>query len=433
MGYQTFRKVTLLEITYPSWKGTQMNTTNTAIDKRSIAAPDNRSNAASTCKAEAGRHWCAIYGNAMSITDHRVETYSKDLTLRYPVKVPFAGSALRFTFDNFCGTESITISAAFVAMTGNTPESIIKETSRQITFDGNVSITIPAGKRILSDPIPFPVSQGDSVSVSFYLKEFTLMRSGVIATGPFSKGFYSVHNHSTAEVLPLNETRKTNCFYFLSDISLYTDSCNHAVICYGDSITSQDWPDYMLAECLKLPDNHTAIIRKAASGTRILRQYDNITYESYGLMGKVRFPHELPVAGADTIIIQQGINDIIHPVGTDVNPFRPMSDLPTIDELTEGLIWYIQEARKLCYHIFMGTLLPIEGWRTYAPFRETLKNQVNDFIRSTDLIDTCIDFDKEVRDPAHPAAFRAGYDSGDHLHPSAAAYEAMGRLAFRSL
>ena len=216
-----------------------MNTTNTAIDKRSTAAPDNRSNADSTCKAEAGRHWCAIYGNAMSITDHKVETYSKDLTLRYPVKVPFAGSALRFTFDNFCGTESITISAAFAAMTGNTPESIIKETSRQITFDGNVSITIPAGKRILSDPLPFPVSQGDSVSVSFYLKEFTLMRSGVIATGPFSKGFYSVHNHSTAEVLPLNETRKTNCFYFLSDISLYTDSCNHAVICYGDSITSQ--------------------------------------------------------------------------------------------------------------------------------------------------------------------------------------------------
>lgn len=248
-----------------------MNTTNTAIDKRSIAAPDNRSNADSTYKTEAGRHWCAIYGNAMSITDHRVETYSKDLTLRYPVKVPFAGSALRFTFDNFCGTESITISAAFVAMTGNTPESIIKETSRQITFDGNVSITIPAGKRILSDPLPFPVSQGDSVSVSFYLKDFTLMRSGVIATGPFSKGFYSVHNHSTAEVLPLNETRKTNCFYFLSDISLYTDSCNHAVICYGDSITSQDWPDYMLEECLKVPDNHTAIIRKAASGTRILR------------------------------------------------------------------------------------------------------------------------------------------------------------------
>lgn len=410
-----------------------MNTTNTAIDKRSIAAPDNRSNADSTYKTEAGRHWCAIYGNAMSITDHRVETYSKDLTLRYPVKVPFAGSALRFTFDNFCGTESITISAAFAAMTGNTPESIIKETSRQITFDGNVSITIPAGKRILSDPLPFPVSQGDSVSVSFYLKEFTLMRSGVIATGPFSKGFYSVHNHSTAEVLPLNETRKTNCFYFLSDISLYTDSCNHAVICYGDSITSQDWPDYMLAECLKVPDNHTAIIRKAASGTRILRQYDNITYESYGLMGKVRFPHELPVSGADTIIIQQGINDIIHPVGIETNPFRPMSDLPTARELIDGYRYYIEEAKKLHLKVYMGTLLPIFGWRTYATFRDDLRNEVNAWIRSTKEIDGCIDFDLALRGEDNPSAFREGFDSGDHLHPSSKAYKAMAECAYEVL
>ena len=168
-----------------------MNTTNTVPDKRNDAASDKRNDTASTFKTEAGRHWCAIYGNAMSITDHRVETYSKDLTLRYPVRVPFAGSALRFTFDNFCGTEPIMISAAFAAMTGNTPESIIKETSKQITFEGTPSVTIPAGERILSDPLPFSVSQGDSVSVSFYLKDFTLMRSGVIATGPFSKGFYS--------------------------------------------------------------------------------------------------------------------------------------------------------------------------------------------------------------------------------------------------
>ena len=53
------------------------------------------------------------------------------------------------------------------------------------------------------------------------------------------------------------------------------------------------------------------------------RQYDNITYESYGLSGKRRFSHEVPTDGADTVIIQQGINDIIHPVGVEVNPFRP--------------------------------------------------------------------------------------------------------------
>ena len=41
--------------------------------------------------------------------------------------------------------------------------------------------------------------------------------------------------------------------------------------------------------------------------------------------------------GANKIIIQHGINDIIHPVGEDVNIFRPMSDLPTLEELKNGM------------------------------------------------------------------------------------------------
>ena len=124
-------------------------------------------------------------------------------------------------------------------------------------------------------------------------------------------------------------------------------------------------------------------------------------------------------------MIQQGINDIIHPVGTDVNPFRPMSDLPTADELIEGLKYYINEARSYGYRVYVGTLLPIDGWRTYAPFREEMRNAFNDFIRTTNLIDGCVDFDKAVCNPERPSAFLPEYDSGDHLHPSAAGYKKM--------
>ena len=130
-----------------------------------------------------------------------------------------------------------------------------------------------------------------------------------------------------------------------------------------------------------------SVIRKAASGTRMLRQYDNITYESYGLKGKNRVPREWDVTGADMIIIQQGINDIIHPVGMEVNKFRPMSDLPTVKEMTDMLEWYISNARKKNFKVFLGTLLPIKGWRTYADFREEMKNQYNDWIRTSPLSD----------------------------------------------
>jgi len=142
-------------------------------------------------------------------------------------------------------------------------------------------------------------------------------------------------------------------------------------------------------------------------------------------MGAKRFAHEVPTDGADAVIIQQGINDIIHPVGTQVNPFRPMSDLPTADELISGLKTYIQQARGMGLCVYVGTLLPMGGWRTDAPFRQDLRHAYNDFIRMTELIDGCIDFDRALRDPANPDFFLPEYDSGDHLHPSKAGYQRM--------
>lgn len=373
-----------------------------------------------------------MWGNAMSIAEHKAETYSKNITLRYPVYAPFSGSALRFTFDNYCGTEAVTIDRALIAVSTE-GKSIDPKTMKAITFNGQASGLMEAGKTLISDEIPFAVEAGSVLTVSFYLKDYTLMRSATLVTGPLSKGFYSVGNVCDVDILPLNTTRSTNWFYFLNTIDILTEEKNHALICYGDSITSQDWPDYLTLSLRDKGILNTSVIRRAASGTRILRQYECITYESYGLMGVNRIPHELNVAGADAILIQQGINDIIHPVGTDINPFRPMSDLPTIDELISGMVYYINQCRKHGLQVYLGTLLPIHGWRTYAPFREELKNDFNNWLRHTALSDGCVDFDAVVRDCEHPESFAAGYDSGDHLHPSAAAYQAMGEAASQFL
>ena len=259
------------------------------------------------------------------------------------------------------------------------------------------------------------------------------MQSAVLVTGPLSKGFFSLGDQTHAKSLPMNDTKTTNWFYFLSNIELMTSEENHMVICYGDSITAGAWPDYLTLLARENPDNHTAFIRRATSGSRILRQYECITYDSYGLKGTNRFPHEIPTTGADTVIIQQGINDIIHPVGIETNPFRPMSDLPTARELIDGYRYYIEEAKKLHLKVYMGTLLPIFGWRTYATFRDDLRNEVNAWIRSTKEIDGCIDFDLALRGEDNPSAFREGFDSGDHLHPSSKAYKAMAECAYRVL
>ena len=369
-------------------------------------------------------HWASVWGNAVSVAENRPETFSKNITLRYPVYSHFAGDAVRLTFDNYCGTEAITITKTTL---------MIDDRFYTVTFDGKESVTIPAGAKAVSDSVSCEIKAQRIFNVSFYLEDFTQMRSVVFTKGPLSVGSYALGNQTETVLFDMDQSRSTHYFYFLSNVAVRTEKKNRTVVCFGDSITAQDWPDYLALRCIDEGYKNTAIIRRATSGSRILREYKCIVYESYGLKGEKRFNHEVPTDGADTVLIQQGINDIIHPVGTEVNPFRPMSDLPTVEELIDGMKYYISLARSYGYRVYVGTLLPIEGWRTYAPFREEMRNQFNHWIRTTDLIDGYVDFDKALCDPENPTAFLPHYDSGDHLHPSAAGYIAMADAVLKEI
>lgn len=357
--------------------------------------------------------WVACWGNATSITDQKEAMYAKNITLRYPIRMVFDGCALRLHFSNLTGTEPVTLSKVYIEQT-------------TVTFGGEKSVLIEPGKEVTSDEIAYEVKAGTDVNVSVYLGEITQMNAGVLITGPLSRGQYAYGDHALEEELPADDTRNTNWFYFLNTVDVLTKAENHAFICYGDSITAQSWPDDLAIRLWNEGIRNVAIIRRAVSGTRILRQYDCITYAAYGLKGATRFPIEMEAAGADAVLIQHGINDIIHPVGVEVNQFRPWSDMPTSADLIAGVEdIYIQYAKEKGYKVYGGTLLPIYGWRTYAPFREEIKNEFNHWIRTTDKFDGYVDFDEAVRDENHPETFAEGNDSGDHLHPSEKAYEIM--------
>ena len=366
------------------------------------------------------QRWVSVWGNAVSVAENRPERYARTITIRYPIHIPFSGHGVRLTFDNYCGTEPVTLTRTTVFYGGK---------FYPVTFEGGERrATILAGENVVSDPLELSIQADEILQVSFYLANFTLMRSVVYAQGPLSEGLYANGDRTEDAHIDLETSRKTHLFYFLSNVSVLTEGENRAIVCYGDSITAQDWPDCLALRCFNEGYHKTAVIRRATSGSRILREYSCLTYESYGLSGEHRFAHEVPTDGADAVIIQQGINDIIHPVGEEKNIVRPMSDLPTVNELIDGLKMYITEARKLGYRVYVGTLLPMGGWRTDAPFRQDMRHAYNEFIRTTDLIDGCIDFDAALRDPNKPNHFLPEYDSGDHLHPSSLGYQKMAEL-----
>lgn len=72
-----------------------------------------------------------------------------------------------------------------------------------------------------------------------------------------------------------------------------------------------------------------------------------------------------------------------------------------------------------------ATIMPVEGVPTYTESGESVRQAVNQWIRTGGVFDAVIDFDALTRDPANPKRLRAEFDSGDHVHPNDAGNQAM--------
>ena len=96
----------------------------------------------------------------------------------------------------------------------------------------------------------------------------------------------------------------------------------------------------------------------------------------------------------------------------------------------------IERAHEKGIKVIGGTLTPFEGTvfpGYFTPEKETKRKTINQWIRTGKAFDGVIDFEKAVQDPNNPDRIKAAYDSGDHLHPGDAGYQAMGEAIDLSL
>lgn len=360
--------------------------------------------------------WIAAWGTSPSIADAQPAQYAKDITLRYALKMTIRGSRIRLRFDNLFSAEDASLTRVTVCPAG-------ADHPVPLTFGGSETGMIPAGASLTSDELAIDVAPGMDLIVNLYLGDFTRLATGVGCSGPFSGGLYANGDLSHQSSFSLLEGKEIGVYYFLTEVDVLADENTHAMIAFGDSITSQSWPDHLVGRLLEAGREDLAVIRRGISGSRVLREYSHLQHRHYGPKGMARFEREVNIPGADRVLILHGINDIIHPDG--VHPARPMEDLPAAEELIDGLRAYIKAARSYGMKVYLATLTPILGWRTDAPFRQELCAKVNAWIRSTDEVDGVVDFAAATCDPAEPRALKAECDSGDHLHPSVAGARAM--------
>ena len=85
----------------------------------------------------------------------------------------------------------------------------------------------------------------------------------------------------------------------------------------------------------------------------------------------------------------------------------------------------IREAHAAGLAIIGATMTPFGGSQHWTAAGEITREQVNRWILTSGAFDGVIDFARVVADPADPQVLDPAYDSGDHLHPNDAGYQAM--------
>jgi len=100
------------------------------------------------------------------------------------------------------------------------------------------------------------------------------------------------------------------------------------------------------------------------------------------------------------------------------------------EDIAGGLVQFVERAHEHGIRVFGATLTPFENTTLvgfFSPDKEVKRQAVNHWIRTAGKFDAVIDFDAAIRDPSHPARILPAFDGGDHLHPSDAGQQAMGR------
>ena len=130
-------------------------------------------------------------------------------------------------------------------------------------------------------------------------------------------------------------------------------------------------------------------------------------------------------------MVLEGINNIGLP-----GVFGLPQEAVSAQDIIFGYRQLIDRAHEKGLKIYGGTLTPFEGTTIpgyFTPAGEVKRQSVNQWIRTSGAFDAVIDFDKAIRDPLQPTRMLPAYDSGDHLHPNDAGYQAMANFIDLSL
>ncbi len=352
-------------------------------------------------------------------------TSLSDATIRLMARVTASGEAIRIRLDNSYGTRPLVIAAATVGepMRGAV---LSPGSTRAISFDGRIQVTVPVGGSIQSDPIQMPVLSQQDLAVSLHLPEADVRPSqhnGARVTSYFTTDGAGNHtNDETGDAF----IGTTTSMFWLKSIDVLSPTSTGTIVAFGDSITDGScstndghdrWEDWVAVRLhlAAMDGAHKAVINEGIGGNTVT---GTVNPPPSSAPGTERLDRDvLSHSGVTHVVLFMGTNDI-----------RRDSTAAQVIEGTEEII---DRAHAAGLKIIGVTIIPrhnrapTENNSGWTPAKTITRNEVNAWIRHDAPFDGVIDFDRTVQDPENPNRIHAPFNC-DGIHPNPRGYYEMG-------
>ncbi|MFF4394793.1 SGNH/GDSL hydrolase family protein [Streptomyces sp. NPDC001480] len=334
-----------------------------------------------------------------------------DRSYRLVVHTSAAGSGPRIRLSNAFGDRPLTLDSVYAGIQDQ-GAALRRGSNRRLTFDGARTVTVPAGATVWSDPLPGRLPAATDLVVSLHSADAAGPATG---HGMAMRTSYITEGDHTGEESAAHWTSATGSWFYLDAVSVRPPrAATGAVVALGDSITDgwqsttdldRRWPDYLARRLNKAGGPLQGVANEGISGNMVLA-------DGAGQSARHRLDRDvLSQPGARTVFLFEGVNDIKAGV--------------TAQDLIAGYRDIADRAHAAGKCVVGATVGPFEGWPEWDPAAETVRQQVNEFVRTGGEFDAVTDFDHVLRSPYDPERILPFFDGGDHLHPNDKGMQAM--------
>ena len=367
----------------------------------------------------AANHWVGTWGTAPQLVERHNNPPSPGLannSLRQIVQVSIGGKKVRLKLTNEFSKEATEIKAVelAIAKTAGSSSDIDEASTVSLTFDGKASVTIPAGSQIVSDAVNFRIGDRQNVAI-------TIHYGSVSATVSGHPGSRTTSYLATGNTTDFSAAVKTDHWYNIQTLEVQAPKKAGAVAILGNSITDgrgsttnqqNRWADVLSRRLLQnKATRQVGVLNMGIGGNCVLRG-------GLGPTGEQRYPRDLfGQEGVKWIILFEAVNDL----GGSRNGVQ------TAERIINVFKQIIREAHQKGIRVFGATITPFKGNNYYSEDHELGRSTLNQWIRTTKMLDGVIDFDQAVRNPQDNIAMQQQFlFENDWLHLNAQGYKTMG-------